>query len=246
MKYILWIVVAASLLMAAVGNDPLWPLVLCAGVIANGLVMGLNGWKMPVRRRIEEGVRHTPMMPSTRLKFLGDIIPTGSGLASVGDFLLFAGALGMMGNRGHLGYAAAIALSAYGLWVVGWSGGFNLRDKWTPEERKDSRKNLPIVMALIIAGNLIGVRGCSLSDLRASATDIKGVIQPQEVPHAAAKPSTKWRDLGKLAQPSFEMLTRLKRDTAKQDQKNKEEAIAEVDVLTFTNNRVIMPKIARH
>lgn len=226
MRYVLWIGLAGSLILATLGSDPLWPLLLCAGIAANGLVCGLNGWKMPVRRRIEEGPRHTPMTAATRLKWLGDVIPTGFGLASIGDFLLWAGMLGILATWRRWDYVVVAALMAFSLWVVGWSRGFNLSEKWTPEERKDSRKNLPIVLVLMILGNLLGVRGCGISDLKASAKQMEAVIAPAASPRPV-KPASKWRSLGTLASPPAEILTRLRKDTAKRDRDAVLKAIAE-------------------
>jgi Family of unknown function (DUF5317) len=220
-KYILWIGIVFSLVEVALGNNPLWPALLLTGLAANGLVIAVNGWKMPVRGRGEEGIRHTAMTSATRLRWLGDIIPVGLGIASIGDFLLIAGMLGIWANRSR-NYAEAVALCALGLWVVGWSRGFNLFGKWTVEERKDTKKNIPIVILLMIAGNLMHARGCSVGELQASAKDVETALASKEVAGVEIKPAPKWRNLGKLAAPPPQMLRRMREDTAKQEQKNRE------------------------
>lgn len=234
MKYILWIGVTVALLMVVTGNDKLWPVVLLTGMIANGLVIGINRWKMPVWGRKEEGARHTPMTPDTRLWWLGDVIPVGMGIASIGDFLIMAGWLGVWINRSTAPYIETIAMFTFGLWTLGWAGGFNLKEKWTVEERRDSRKNIPILMILILLGNLFGVRGCGRSEMAASIKSTLSLKPIPEIKQASVPVSVTvkhWRSLGEVAlqPPPFEVLKRLKRENERQERARvREAAIAAV------------------
>lgn len=88
-----------------------WVALAGAGTLLNGLVIALNGWRMPIA---PFAVRHFPQLTArlslcavpgyalasegTRLAFLGDIIPVLPGgpllgLASVGDFIMGLGIL---------------------------------------------------------------------------------------------------------------------------------------------------------
>lgn len=213
MKYVLWMGLALSLLMASFGHFPNWWMVLFVGSCANGLVVAANGWKMPVRGRIEESARHRPMISATRFKWLGDVIPVGLGIASIGDFFICAGILGVIANKNHMPYAEIAAVAGFTLWVSGWSGGFDLLKKWPKEERKDSRKNIPIVLMLMLIGNLLGVRGCSQAELTASAE----TLVPEKNPLTAVRiVPQNVRSLGDVAidPPSFRTMRRLRREDA--------------------------------
>lgn len=216
MKYVLWISLTLTFLAVYTVDDPRWWMVLALGIGANGLVCAASDWKMPVRGLHAERVRHTPMTRYTRYKVLADIIPTGFGKASVGDVLLFAGILGTWAQRTSLTYAASAIIGGYMIWVFGWSKGFALKDKWPAEERTDSFKNVPIVLALMMVGNLLNFRGCSVTELRASTASIASAVMP-DAPHIKPKSTKQWRDMGKLSAPPPEMLTRLREKTAKQN-----------------------------
>lgn len=214
-RYPIWIGLCVALIMVCVTSSPVWWMLAAAGMGANGLVVAANGWKMPVRGSSTETIRHKPLVASTRHKWLADIIPVGFGKASVGDFLLCAGMLGAFATRESIPYVKLMAVLGLAWWAAGWVKGFGLFEKWTPEARRDSRKNIPIVLVLMLVGNLLHVRGCGLGELHASATAVEDAFT---VPRSAAtggKTSPPWRDLGTLMPPPMKMLTRLKIEAGK-------------------------------
>jgi hypothetical protein len=245
-QYPIWIGIAVAFVMVCATSNPAWWMLVALGIGANGLVTAANGWKMPVRGRIEESIRHTPMITTTRHSWLGDVIPTGLGKASVGDFLLAAGMLGAYATRSQLSYASTIALFGLAWWASGWVKGFCLFEKWTAEARRDCRKNIPIVLVLMLIGSALHIRGCSVGELQGSTKAIESAIGSRGTSQAKNKAAlqSKWRDLGPLAAPPWETLTRLKRETAKQEQKLVREAAVEaVAGVTFTVKQT--PKSAR-
>lgn len=220
MKYIAWISLIFSLLMATLDPRPIWWILSGCGTVANVLVCGMNGWKMPVWRLKEEGVRHTPMTSATRLKFLGDVIPTGLGTASIGDFLLIAGLMGVWAHKSTTSYVAMIVGAGYWVWSSGYSGGFQLFRKWDKEERRDCRKNIPILALLMLAGNLLNVRGCGGAEMKASVKDIVPEISAVKTTPIA---QSHYRSLGKvsISPPPLQDLRRLKREVEKEEKDRK-------------------------
>lgn len=242
-QYPIWIGLFGAMVMVCVMANPEWWMIAVLGIGANGLVMAANGWKMPVRESIEETIGHRPMSASTRHKWLADIIPTGVGKASIGDILLAAGVLGAVATRSSLGYIQLMAVLCLAWWASGWVKGFRLLDKWTAEARRDSRKNIPIVLMLMVVGNLLHVRGCSVGELHASANRVESAIASTQSPKVNIKPESKWRDLGTVAAPPPEILTRLREDSAKREREKKEEAAVQaVTTFTFTT---VSPKSNR-
>jgi hypothetical protein len=118
-RYLIWIGLLTSFLMVCFAPKPLWWMFMGTGIGGNGIVLAANGWKMPVRDCIEETPRHTSMMPSTRYKWLADIVPVGFGKASVGDILLAVGVLGANAT-GLLGFVRSMAVCGLTWLVVGW------------------------------------------------------------------------------------------------------------------------------
>lgn len=230
MKYVLGFSVLFSLTMTWAAAPPqcYWWAVLSVGVLLNGLVVGANAWKMPVMGRCEEGPRHQPMTRDTRLKWLADIVPTGLGRASFGDFAICAGILGVAANRGQVTLAMALVVAWLLPWISGCSGGFRLFEKWTREERRDARKNIPIVLTLVIIGNLLGIRGCSAPELRACARSAAAAVMPE---NEIAPPKT--RLLTKLATQTappvtpFEVLRRLRREQSVRDRQAVMDAVTQ-------------------
>lgn len=214
-QYPVWIGMVVALVMVCVEPNPAWWMIMVLGMGANGVVVAANGWKMPARGLLEESIRHTPMTGSTRWKWLGDIIPTGLGKASVGDFLLAAGLMGAWATRGEMPYSKTAALACLLWWGSGWARGFGLFEKWPKEARRDCRKNIPIVLALMALGNLLNVRGCSFGALHASEKSLGSAFASEKHSQPKIEPESKWRDLGKLASPSHELLKRLRIDEAK-------------------------------
>lgn len=214
-KYPIWLGIAVAAVMVCVTSNYAWWMVVAVGIGANGIAVAANGWKMPVRGQLEEGIRHAPMTGSTRFKCFGDVIPVGFGKASIGDFLIWAGLMGVWATRGSIPYEKLVAASCLLWWASGWAKGFNLFKKWPAEARRDARKNIPIVLVLMALGNLVNLRGCSFGDLRASAESLEGIAASAPSP---VKPKViaqeKWRDLGKLAPLSPAFLTRLKLESA--------------------------------
>jgi Family of unknown function (DUF5317) len=245
-QYPIWIGLVFILVMVCVMSNPAWWMLVALGVGANGLVLAGNNWKMPVRGSVEETIRHAPMGNGTRHRWLGDIIPTGFGKASVGDVLLAAGILGVSATRGALAHVIAVLCLAW--WASGWAKGFRLFEKWTAEARSDCRKNIPIVMILMLIGNLLNFKGCSVGALRASAEGVGAAMSSRQAPKPSIKPPSKWRDLGAIASPSPGSLRRLRELTAKQEEETKKEA-ATKSVATAQNSLTSMfsasPKSAR-
>lgn len=204
-QYPIWIGMVVALVMVCVTSNPVWWMIAALGAGANGIVCAANGWKMPVRGSFEETIRHVPMIASTRHKWLADVIPTGLGKASVGDFLLAAGILGAWATRDQFPYAKLVAVLGLVWWASGWAKGFRLFDKWTAEARRDSQKNIPIVLLLMIIGSLFHVRGCGISELRASAKNVESAIASPPEAKVSIKPEHKWRDLGTLAAKAVQL-----------------------------------------
>lgn len=223
-QYPIWIGLVVALVMTWAAPDPTWWMIAALGIGANGVVVAANGWRMPVRAKIDTTIRHCAMTASTRRKWLGDIIPTGFGKASIGDFLICAGILGGYATRNQFDAAKIVALLCLAWWASGWVKGFGLFEKWPAEARRDCRKNIPIVVVLMIVGNLLNVRGCGSRDLRADVKAVEAAVAPKLVAHVAAKPQPKWRSLGNLVAPPPEVLTRLRQETTKK-QKREEAAV---------------------
>lgn len=215
-QYPIWIGIIVALVMVCLTSNPLWWMLIALGAGANGVVCAANGWKMPVRGVIEETIRHRPMETTTRHKWLGDFIPTGFGKASIGDFILAAGMLGAITARAYIPAENMIAALCLFWWGSGWVKGFGLFEKWTMEARRDARKNIPIVIMLLVIGNLLHVRGCSVGELHASA---RGALGSGDSLKAIKSPSqAKWRDLGKVLAPT-DFLKRLRVEQADRDAK---------------------------
>lgn len=229
-QYPFWIGLVFVLAMVSIMPNPVWWMVVALGIGANGLVVAANGWKMPVRGSFEETIRHAPMIPGTRHKWLGDVIPTGLGKASIGDFFLAAGLLGTFATRSSLTYVNLMILLCLVWWGSGWSKGFCLFDKWTSEARRDCRKNLPIVLLLMIVGNFLHVRGCSIGELHASVKNVEAALSPDKQPKIKSKTQSNWRDLGMLTAPPATLLKRLREANAKQEQDSAKEAALKVSV----------------
>ena len=194
-KYGIWIGLALTFLFALTVNSPLWFVVLAIGIAANGLVVTLNKGKMPVYGRCEESARHQSMGPWTKQKWLADIIPIGIGKASVGDFLICAGLLGIMATGALEGWLTPLRLFIAGgflYWFVGWAGGFKLLGK-AKEWRREAQKNFPIALMMLLVGHLLGVRGCDTGTLRA-LTRTSGEV-------TVKSPLPKWRSLGPILLP---------------------------------------------
>ena len=70
---------------------------LSSGIACNWLVVGTNGWKMPVlsKRFVPGGDTHIVMSSHHRFKILSDRIPIGIGMASIGDLLIWIGVFGL-------------------------------------------------------------------------------------------------------------------------------------------------------
>jgi hypothetical protein len=130
--------------------------------------------------------------------------------------LLCAGLLGSFATRELPPYAKLVPLLCLIWWGSGWAKGFGLFEKWPKEERRDAQKNIPIVFTLMLIGNLLHFHGCGIGDLRASAEGVASVFASAQSAKATAKveAESKWRDLGKLAAPSSEIMTRLRLDAA--------------------------------
>lgn len=106
----LWLPLALSYLLllaffAANRRLPsLW--VMGLGLFLNGLVIALNGWRMPVPAEMAavmtemQKLRYTPLGSGTRLPFLGDVlfipVPLLRGYASLGDLFLGGGILWLL------------------------------------------------------------------------------------------------------------------------------------------------------
>lgn len=213
MKYLIWIGLGMALLAVLTVRDPLWWTLLGIGIGANGLVCAANDWKMPVRGRHAEGPRHTPMTQFTRYKWLGDVIPTGFGKASVGDFFICAGFLGSWVHLTDVTYVATVVIGGYLIWTFGWSQGFGLRDKLDTSAVADTKKNIPIMVTLMLVGNLIGFHGCSVKEIAASFENIRDVLP---APKVSSVPLSEMHSLGKLVEPEFITQTRQKAETGKQ------------------------------
>lgn len=212
MKYLIWISLGWVLLAMCTVSNPVWWIVLALGIFANGWVCAANEWKMPVRGIHVEGPRHTPMTQFTQYKLLADIIPTGFGKASIGDFLIWIGFLGSWAHRDGITYLAEVALCAYLLWVFGWSKGFRLAEKWDRKAIVDSKKNVPIVLMLMIAGNLLGVHGCSAKEMTASVGDLH--LPDMRTRDVSVKTLTETsRSLGQIIEPPHDLLRRLRERT---------------------------------
>jgi hypothetical protein len=177
---------------------------------------------MPVRGCMQETIRHVPMTTDTRRKWLGDIIPTGFGKASVGDFLIAAGLMGGWATRAEFAYAKLAAVFCLAWWASGWFRGFGLFEKWPKEARRDARKNILIMLVLMAVGNLVNLRGCSIGAMSASLKGAGDALLAKELPASTSKPESKWRDLGKIIAPSHEIFTRLRQETAKREQEARE------------------------
>ncbi|MFR8003600.1 MAG: DUF5317 domain-containing protein [Hydrogeniiclostridium sp.] len=113
----LWLPLVLSYSMLAIffiGNyriPSLW--VMALGLFLNGLVIALNGWRMPVPEEMVsvmtemQKLRYTPLGNGTRLPFLGDVlfipVPLLRGYASLGDLFLGGGIIWLflsgMGKR---------------------------------------------------------------------------------------------------------------------------------------------------
>lgn len=214
-KYPIWVGLVVAMVMVCLTSNPLWWMLIALGAGANGVACAANGWKMPVRARIEEAIRHRPMDASTRYKWLCDFIPTGFGKASIGDVLLAAGMLGAIAARAYIPAEKIVAALCLFWWGSGWAKGFGLFEKWTAEARRDARKNLPIMLTWLLIGNLLHVRGCSIGELQASASCVRGALGSDRTPKAVKSQSqAKYRDLGKLAPLTPSFLTRLKLESA--------------------------------
>jgi hypothetical protein len=219
-QYPIWIGLTVALVMVCLAPNPVWWMILVLGVGANGIVLAANGWKMPVRGSTEETIRHVPMTKSTRRKWLGDIIPTGLGKASVGDFLIAAGVMGGWATRSSFADRNLMLILCLVWWGSGWARGFALFEKWPKEVRRDARKNLPIVLVLMALGNLVNVRGCSIGALRASAECLGGAMIRPNLKEAKVAHNGKpqGRDLGKVSlRAPTEFLKRLKVAEAKRE-----------------------------
>lgn len=223
-QYPIWIGLFMALIMVSVSTYPAWWMFLALGLGANGIVCAANGWKMPVRGLQNwKMIRHTPMLSSTRYKWLGDIIPVFFGKASIGDFLLFAGMLGGYASRDRFADGKLIAVVCLVIWASGWSGGFRLFKKWTTEARRDAKKNIPIVLMLILVGNLLNIRGCGIGELRASANSVKEAVTASRKPEPKkVEPKKKWHDLGTV-QISSQFMRRLKQLDADSDRERQQE-----------------------
>lgn len=218
-QYPIWVGIVVALVMVCLTSNPLWWMLVALGIGANGVVCAANGWKMPVRGVLEETIRHRPMEATTRHKWLGDFIPTGFGKASIGDFLLAAGMLGAIAARAYIPTEKVIAALCLFWWGSGWVKGFGLFEKWTAEARRDARKNIPIVLLLLVIGNLLHVRGCSISELHASASSMRGTLgSGVSLKTIKNPPQAKWRDLGKVLAPT-DFLKRLRIEEADRDAK---------------------------
>ncbi len=202
------------LVMAALAPNPIWWMIAAVGAGMNGVAVASNGWLMPVRGLTERSIRHEPMHKFTRYKWLCDVIPTGLGKASVGDFILCAGVLGAWATRWHFSYPAIACMMGLAWWSCGSAGGFRLFEKWPKEARKDARKNIPIVLVLMTIGNFLNVRGCSIAQMNASTLDIQQAMNPRRavIKHDAV---AHLRSLGSIAPPPFQILTRLRMEEAK-------------------------------
>jgi hypothetical protein len=77
------------------------------------------------------------------------------------------------------------------------------------------------------------VRGCGFGALSASAKEVGTAIASKEPPKAKPEPEPKWRDLGKLATPSQELLIRLRVDEAKRNLEAKQRELAEKEHTQF-------------
>lgn len=223
-QYPIWIGLTFTLVMVSINPNPWWWMLTALGMGANGLVVAANGWKMPVRGSLNETVRHCPMVISTRHKWLGDVIPVGFGKASIGDFLLCAGLLGVYSTRDFISLNVLAGVTIL-WWSTGWIKGFKLLEKWTAEARRDCMKNIPIVMVLMLAGNLLSIRGCSAGEMQASVKRLAEAATPVSIPKGKVKPESKMRDLGTIIAPPPASLRRLREETAKSEQERKKLAV---------------------
>lgn len=223
--YPIFVGIFIALVMVAVSPNPVWWIVAALGAGANGVAVAANGWKMPVRGKVDESIRHVPMTEHTRRKWLADIIPVGFGKASVGDFFIAAGIMGAWATRSQFSLAAVATLAVLAWWGSGWTRGFGLFSKWPAEARRDARKNIPIVLVLMLIGNLVNIRGCTIGELKASTKDIAVAIKPIPNVEAKPQPESKYRFLGELAPPPSQVLTRLHREEAEREAKRQADIV---------------------
>lgn len=223
--YPIFIGLIVALVMTALAPNPLWWIIAALGAGANGLVVAANGWKMPVKGKLEETARHTPMTAATKRKWLADVVPVGFGTASIGDFFIAAGVMGGWATRSRFSYASIAILAVLMWWGSGWTKGFGLLDKWPAEARRDCKKNIPIVFVLMVLGNLVNIRGCTIGELRASTKDIAAAITPAPTPTVKPIQESKYRSLGELAPLTSKVLTRLHREESDREAKRRADIV---------------------
>lgn len=184
-----------TLTFALTAREPLCFVVSLVGISCNLLVVAVNNWKMPVVGLFEDTEIHQRMILTTRCKWLGDVIPVGIGKASIGDFLICAGFLGVTATGAIEGWVTPFRLFLAGgvfYWLIGWANGFHFLDK-SREYRKQAAKNFPIALILICLGHLLGVRGCNVGTLQALASGGGTTAMLPE--------KKQWRDLGTMLPP---------------------------------------------
>lgn len=239
-QYPIWIGLIVALVMVCIMPSPLWWMVAVIGMGANGVVVAANGWKMPVWRLKEESVRHCPMVSETRHKWLGDVIPVGFGKASIGDFFIAAGVMGVLANRDQIGYTKGLLLATLGIWAIGWSKGFSLFTKWPKEARRDAAKNIPIVMLMFLIGNLVHLHGCGVGELQAQA---KVAIENLHTvkPPSITEIRKHTRSLGDLVAPSSEELRRMSREAKRWKEEQARQAVLQLVNQTGSSFFVMQP-----
>jgi hypothetical protein len=119
------------------------------------------------------------------------------------------------------------------------------RTPWTPDDPmafvgypplfRPGTPDTPVLVSVVFKWQRQrNVGGCRGGELRASAESAEAAIFSPPIQKPNTKPQSKWRDLGALASPPFQVLTRLKKETAQYERESAVAAINARDPDAFT------------